>query len=148
MGKKTKITGITLGIVLLGMQFYRPERTNPTSDPARSFEAIEKPSPQVMAVLNRSCTNCHSHQTVWPWYSAIAPASWLVADDVAEGREHLNLSDWARVPVEKRAHKLEEVCEETRKGDMPPRLYLMLHPEAKLSEQDSKLLCSLAPAKP
>jgi hypothetical protein len=92
--------------------------------------------------------NCHSHQTVWPWYSAIAPASWLVAHDVAEGREHLNLSDWARVPVEKRAHKLEEVCEETRKGHMPPRLYLMLHPEAKLSEQDSKLLCSLAPAKP
>jgi hypothetical protein len=148
MSKKTKIAWITLGIVLLGMQLYRPERTNPTSDPAGSFAAIEKPSPQLVAVLDRSCMNCHSYQTAWPWYSAIAPASWLVANDVAEGRKHLNFSEWGSVPLEKRSHKLKEICEEVREGHMPPRLYLMLHPEAKLSDQDSQLLCAIPAAKP
>jgi len=142
MGKKTKITGITLGALLLGMQLYRPERTNPVSDPALSFQEVEKPPAELTAVLNRSCMNCHSHQTTWPWYSNVAPASWLVASDVEEGREHLNFSEWGKLPQEKRAHALEEICEETRKGAMPPWQYRLLHPQARLSEQDVKLLCA------
>jgi len=100
MGKKTKITGITLGALLLGMQLYRPERTNPVSDPALSFQEVEKPPAELTALLNRACMNCHSHQTAWPWYSNVAPASWLVASDVAEGREHLNFSEWGKLPQE------------------------------------------------
>jgi len=147
MSRKTKIAGITLGVVLLGMQLYRPERTNPTADPARTFEAIEKPPSEVLAILDRSCKDCHSYQTRWPWYSAIAPASWLVADDVTQGRKHLNLSDWARLAPERRARKLEEICEEVREGKMPPTLYRIAHPEAKLSAEEANLLCSLAPAR-
>lgn len=147
MGKKTKIALIALGVVLLGMQLFRPDRTNPPSDPALAFESVEKPSPELAAVLNRACMNCHSYQTTWPWYSALAPASWLVASDVNEGREHLNFSEWGKLPPEKRAHALEEICEEARGGNMPPRLYRLLHPEAKLSGVDLRLLCSAAPPK-
>ncbi|MCL6545882.1 MAG: heme-binding domain-containing protein [Bryobacteraceae bacterium] len=142
MGKKTKITLTLLGVLLLGMQLYRPERINPVSDPALSFQEVEKPSPELTALLKRSCMNCHSHQTAWPWYSNLAPASWLVASDVEEGREHLNFSEWGRLPQEKQVHALEEICEEARSGAMPPWQYRLLHPQARLSEQDVKLLCA------
>lgn len=147
MGKKTKTALIALGVVLLGMQLFRPDRTNPSSDPALAFESVEKPSPELSAVLNRACMNCHSYQTTWPWYSALAPASWLVASDVNEGREHLNFSEWGKLPPEKRAHALEEICEEARVGNMPPQLYRLLHPEAKLGGEGVKLLCSAVPSK-
>lgn len=147
MGKRTKITVVTLGALLLGMQLYRPERNNPVSSPDVSFQEVEKPSAELTALLNRACMNCHSHQTEWPWYGSVAPASWLIASDVAEGREHLNLSEWGRLPKEKRAHALEEICEEARSGAMPPWQYRLLHPEARLNEQDRKLLCALARAR-
>jgi len=118
----------------------RPARTNPAADPGASFDALEKPSPQVSAVLERACRDCHSNRTVWPWYSGIAPASWLVAWDVNEGREHLNFSEWSRRGAPK-SGRLEAICAEAREGDMPPWRYTLLHPEARLGEAHVAALC-------
>lgn len=85
-------------------------------------------SPRTRELFARACADCHSNETRWPWYSRVAPVSWLVAHDVAGGREHLNVSEWNR--KQKDAH---EAAEEVEEGQMPLPIYLPMHPEARLS---------------
>ena len=92
--------------------------------------------PAVQALLKRSCYDCHSNQTRWPWYARIAPVSWLVAHDVHEGREHLNFSTWGRYSADERREHVEEIRENVEEGEMPLWFYLPLHPEAKLTAAD------------
>ncbi len=91
---------------------------------------------EARTVLVRACFDCHSNQTVWPWYSRIAPASWLLAKDVREGREELNFSTWTRYDAKKQRKLLRESLEEVREGEMPLRVYTLAHPEARLSAAD------------
>lgn len=134
--KALRIAGGAAVAALIGLQFIRPARTNPPSDPKASFEAVAHPSPEVAASLKRACNDCHSNETVWPWYSHIAPASWMVAHHVNDGRKHLNFSEWTRTEPD-------EVCEQVRKGKMPLRSYTLLHPQARLSEQETAAVCAL-----
>lgn len=92
-------------------------------------------SPRTRELFRRSCGDCHSNSTVWPWYSRVAPLSWVVAHDVAEGRERLNVSEWQR--PQKDAH---ESAKEVREGEMPLRSYLWAHPEARLSDAERQAL--------
>lgn len=97
------------------------------------------PSAEARALAVGACYDCHSNETEWPWYTWVAPVSWLVASDVEEGREELNFSRWDR---EQDADDLVEVVEE---GSMPPRNYRLLHPEARLSESEkAELVAALA----
>lgn len=137
-----KIAAVLLILAVAGIQFVRPERTNPASDPARSLEANAYVPPAVAAVLERSCNDCHSNKTVWPWYSNVAPISWSVVDHVNEGREELNLSEWGTYSEERRARKLEEICEEVEERGMPHYQYVWLHRDAALSEAEIRLLCT------
>ena len=98
----------------------------------------------VMDVLRQSCYDCHSHETVWPWYSSVAPAKWLVRHDVAEAREHLNFSAWNRYDADEQAHKWEEVVEEVEEGHMPLWYYVALHQETRLSDEGRQLLMDWA----
>jgi hypothetical protein len=139
--KILKWTAIALVAILLLAQAYRPERENPPIDPAATIEARTEMPAEVAAMLERSCSDCHSHDTEWPWYSNVAPVSWLVAHDVEEGREHLNLSDWARYGNEDSALHLGEICKEVRNGAMPLGKYVRMHPEAELSAEDREALC-------
>ncbi|MGD9546032.1 MAG: heme-binding domain-containing protein [Candidatus Krumholzibacteriia bacterium] len=91
--------------------------------------------PEVRAVLARSCFDCHSHETKWPWYSYVAPVSYLVVHDVKEGREHLNFSDWKGGPK-----VAGEILDEVATGEMPLGIYLPLHPEARLTGADLNVL--------
>lgn len=97
-------------------------------------------SPEVRAVLERSCYDCHSRKSRWPWYATVAPVSWLVARDVHEAREHLDFTAWDGYSAKKRAKKLEEAWEEVDEGEMPLWFYVPLHPEARLSDADRALL--------
>lgn len=90
-------------------------------------------SPEARALVKQSCFQCHSNETEWPWYSNIAPASWLIAMDVKEGREQFNFSDWQNHPGE-----VDEMAEEIQGGGMPPIQYWMFHPEAKLNDQQKQ----------
>jgi hypothetical protein len=145
MGKKTKVALLAVAAVLVVIQFFPPERTNPPSDPAASFEAVVKPPAQVSAIIARACQDCHSHRTVWPWYSRVAPASWLVADDVIEARRKMNFSLWARMSPERAQELLGDMCQEVKAGEMPLWQYRLLHPEAKLSAEDVAAVCALSP---
>lgn len=126
---------------VLAIQFIRPERTNPPFDPAATFEAVAKPEPQLAAIVRRACQDCHSHNTAWPWYSLIAPVSWLVADDVEQGRAHLNFSQWSFLSPEMSKIRMKEACREVRTKGMPPWQYRFMHPEARLSEEDVAIFC-------
>jgi hypothetical protein len=97
-------------------------------------------SPEVKAILKRSCYDCHSNETVWPWYSSVAPVSWVVARDVHRGREELNFSTWARSASPEQAKKATASWKEVLEGEMPPRSYLTVHPEARLSPEDRAVL--------
>jgi hypothetical protein len=130
------VSKLVLIIIIVGVtiQFIPVDRSNPPVE-----EGIEV-SPQVHAILKRACYDCHSHETNWPWYSQVAPASWLLAWDVHEGREELNFSTWNRYSPKKRNKFIKEIWEEVQEGEMPPWFYLPLHPEASLSDQDRKAL--------
>jgi cytochrome c len=85
--------------------------------------------------LNKACINCHSNNTAWPWYSYVAPMSWLVERDVSRARGKMNLSLWEEYSDEEKIALLTEIGAALRRGIMPPSQYRMLHPEARLSEE-------------
>jgi hypothetical protein len=135
---KAGIAGLLVAGVL---QFFQPHVGNPPSDPSASFESVVKPPQEVASTLNRACKDCHSHETVWPWYSRVSPVSWLVARDVEKGRKHLNLSQWNIYGAEMSRARINEMCEEAKAGKMPLSQYVAMHPDARLSAADVSALC-------
>ncbi len=133
-------------VLFLAAQFVQPERANPRSDPGTSFTVVAKPTAQVAGIVNRSCRDCHSNETVWPWYSHVSPVSWMVARDVKVGRTKLNFSQWNIYGPEMSQIRLREACEMVKAGRMPLPHYLPLHPEAKLSAADVNVFCSASEA--
>ena len=133
---------LALAAFLIIAQFIRPARTNPAEDPAKVLHA---PAP-VMSIVQRSCFDCHSYRTTWPWYAQVAPASWLLARDVKGGRRNLNLSDWSDYTPRRAARKLQQICEQVEGNEMPLWFYVPLHPRAKLSNADRQTLCTWAKA--
>jgi hypothetical protein len=127
-------------------QFSRPARTNPVVDQSLALEARMQVSPLVSAIIERSCSDCHSNKTRWPWYSNVAPVSWLVADDVNEGRQNLNFSEWGRYTKRDTDGLLKQICQEVKAGAMPLSIYTPLHPGSKLSDEDKGILCDWASA--
>jgi len=125
---------IALAVILIAIQFVPVSKTNPpvTAD-------LNEPI-KVKEIFKRACYNCHSNETVWPWYSNIAPVSWLVADDVKEAREHLNFSEWGNLSRKDKVKMKEEIWEEIEKEEMPLWKYKILHPEAMLTQKDKSLI--------
>lgn len=114
----------------IAAQLVPVDRTNPPVTREILWDA-----PATRDLAQRACYDCHSNDTDWPWYARVAPASWLVAKDVAEGREHLNFSMWDR-PNE----DVEKILEMVRDGEMPLKKCTLLHPEARLDEQERATL--------
>jgi hypothetical protein len=127
-----------MGLCLLACaaaQLVPVPRTNP---PVRSEPAWD--SAETRALAERSCFDCHSNETAWPWYSRVAPVAWLVARDVQQGREELNFSDWGGVSQDDDEDLAEEVREVLEEGEMPLPNYLLLHPEARLTDLERQQL--------
>jgi hypothetical protein len=144
MKNKLKWIFAALVAVFALMQLANPPRTNPPVAPGHDIMATNAPPPEIATLLHTACYNCHSHETKWPWYSHVAPVSWLVANDVNRGRERLNFSDWPRALPERAAKRLERISEELDYKDMPPAKYTLLHPEARLTAVQRKLLIDWA----
>ncbi len=127
--------------LLLLIQLVRPSQTNPP------VTGKIKAPPEVATLLERACNDCHSNETKWPWYSQVAPFSWLVARDVNDGRKRLNFSEWENYEEGRKLKKLEDVAEEVGAGEMPLAVYVPLHPEAKLTQPERALLVEWAKRK-
>ena len=131
---------LILAVLLLLAQFVRPDRTNPPVDPAKELQAPA----HVQQILDRSCKDCHSSRTEWPWYSNVTPVNWYLVDHIKEGRRELSFSEFQSYSAKKKAKKMKELCEEVEEHNMPLREYTWLHPQAKLSEADRQTLCTWA----
>jgi hypothetical protein len=129
MVKKILLIVVVAGIVLFGLLQLVPLGRDHTNPPV--VQAVNWDSPQTEALVRRACMNCHSNETAWPWYSNIAPASWMVARDVAAARDHMNFSDWGE-----RGRRVDELVRQIERGSMPPARYLALHPEARLNAEE------------
>lgn len=144
MAEKRKLTGLTLlllmalaGCVILVVIVlliqavpYGRDHTNPPVVAEPNWD-----SPATRELAQRACFDCHSNLTIWPWYSNIAPGSWLIQRDVEEGRRKLNFSEWGTGEVE-----LDEIEEVILEGEMPPAQYLLLHPNANLNTEERRQL--------
>jgi len=124
------ILWIAIGLVLIQFIPFGHDHSNPpvTRQPAWD-------SPQTSDLVHRACFDCHSNETVWPWYSHFAPVSWLLQRDVNEGRRHLNFTEWDK--TQKHAG---HVADEVKEGDMPPWFYLPMHPAARLTDAEKQAL--------
>jgi len=142
MNNKLRIAALALAALLVGAQLIPIDRGNPLVE-----SDLEAP-PELKSILHRACYDCHSNETVWPWYARIAPVSWLVAYDVREGREDLNFSSWRRLDAQARAKALREIWETVEEGEMPPFYYVPLHPEARLSASERETLRAWTSARP
>jgi Haem-binding domain len=134
MWKWIALSGLAVIAVLVAIQFVPVTTANPP------VESDIPTSLDVKVVLRRACYDCHSHETVWPWYSQIAPISWIIARDVQEGRAEVNFSTWNRYSTQQQVKKLKESWKEVAEGNMPPWFYLPIHRDARLSPEDRALL--------
>jgi len=132
---------IVLAALLLALQFVRPARTNPVVDESQTIFARTQMTPQVAAILDRSCRDCHSNKTVCPWYTNVAPVSWFIVNHVNEARPRLNLSEWGKLDRDRQSKKLQQICDQVSDGSMPLSTYTPLHPGSKVSPADVKVLC-------
>ncbi len=129
--KKILLYVVIGGLVLFGLiQLIPVDRTNPpiTREPNWS-------NPQARALVKEHCFQCHSNETEWPWYSTIAPASWLIKYDVVAGHSRFNFSEWDQNPG-----NLSEMVEAIDRGRMPPLQYVIFHPSSKLDPQQKQAL--------
>ncbi len=141
MKKILKITAVVLFVAFVAIQFYRPAKTNPPIIAAETLEATARVPNEVAKILSRSCNDCHTNNSNYPWYSQVAPMSWGIVEHINEGRRELNLSTWAIYDTKRKKHKLEEICEMVTSGEMPHYQYLWIHRDAQLSDDDKKILC-------
>ena len=141
MKKWLKLSLITLVALVVAAQAVRPARTNPPVDPQKEITAHMQVDPAVMATLSRACNDCHSNRTEWPWYSNVAPVSWLVAHDVNDGREELNFSEWGASKEKEPGKLLGKICSEMTDGEMPMATYTLIHPQAKLTREEVQNVC-------
>jgi hypothetical protein len=134
---------LALLIFLIAIQFVQPKRTNPPVIPSRTLASHVKLPQDVQVILMRGCGDCHSNQTIWPWYSSIPPLSWVITDDVNEGRRHMNFQDWeAQVDPKQATDRLIDTCKEVREKGMPPFAYRIVHKSKELTIQEIGTLCS------
>jgi hypothetical protein len=124
--------------LLVAIQFVPVRRTNPPV-------VMEPVAPEdVITVLKRSCYDCHSNETRWPWYAWVAPVSWQVVRDVRLARGDLNFSEWPALDVEGEREALKDIYEEVEEGEMPLWSYKLIHPDARLSDRDRRILLEWA----
>lgn len=138
-----RILFIFLAVFII-LQFFRgtpPEFRDENPSDLINNEVIAS---EVSTMLRSACYDCHSMESVYPWYSYVTPVSWFLFDHVADGRDELNFSEWSEMSKKKQLHKLEEVSEMVLEEEMPLSSYLPLHPEAKLSAEQRKQISDWA----
>jgi len=128
--------------LLVGIQFFGIDKSVPPTDPAKDFFVVLNPPRRIISMLRSSCYDCHSYKTIYPWYSNIAPVSWILKSHIEEGREHLNFSEFGNYPREKRNQLIFEIREVIEKQEMPMRSYTLFHEKARIDEGMKELIVS------
>jgi len=141
VSRRLKQAATVIVVVFAAAQLVRPDRTNPPTDSSRTIQAQAGTATGLAAVLDRSCRDCHSNNTVWPSYAQVAPLSWLMARAVAEGRKAVNFSEWGGYSPAAQRTLLSASCEDVSSGKMPGQ-YTLVRPETRLSREDVGTICA------
>lgn len=126
-------------VVLLVLQAFRPEKNN-SGNKENDISSLYPVPSNVEQILTKACNDCHSNNTVYPWYAEIQPVAWWLDDHVKDGKKHLNFNEFASYRLAKQYHKLEEVFDEVKGGEMPLESYTVVHRDAKLTEEEKSIL--------
>lgn len=131
---------VVLLIVLIIIQFFHPAKNISAAQSPNDIAAVYNEPDNVRTILNKACNDCHSNNTRYPWYNNIQPVAWLLDHHVQEGKHELNFNEFGTYPVRKQYHKLEEVTEQVKEGEMPLSSYTLIHTDAKLIDQEKATL--------
>lgn len=131
---------VILLVAFIIIQFFPIDKTNPPVNKTTDFLEIKHTPENLAKVIRTSCYDCHSNESVYPWYSHVQPFGWFVKNHITDGRKHLNFSTFATYTKEKQAHKMEEAADEIKHGDMPLNSYILGHSEANLTDTQKVLL--------
>lgn len=141
MKKILRLIGITLLFGFIVLQFFQPEKNKSDTTQNHIFKQEQVPE-QMQALLKAACLDCHSNNTKYLWYHNIVPVAWMVEEHVIDGKDELNFSEWGKMDVYDKITKLEEICQEVERGQMPLKSYKLMHPKAKLSDEQIAELCA------
>jgi cytochrome c553 len=131
---------LSLLAILVFIQIFRIDKTNPPIDPSKDILSIRSADAQTTALLKSACYDCHSHESQYPWYTNVQPVAWWIKGHIKGARQHLNFSEWASYDQKKQNHKLEECIEEVKERHMPMKSYTWAHSKARLSDADIQTL--------
>ena len=134
---------ISLLVALIVLQAFRPAK-NLSGDRSKDISTFYKVPTEVQTILDRSCADCHTNKTNYPWYSEVQPISWWLSDHVNDGKKHFNLNNFANLRIAVQNHKLEELIDEIKEGEMPLESYTLIHTNAKLSDDEKVLVTNWA----
>ena len=140
-GRGLKLAGLSLIAVLVVLQFFQPERNNTPIDPEQDMLEVLAPPPPLADLVRNACYDCHSNQTVYPWYSRISPVSWYLNKHIRKGKEDLNCSDYGLLDKADKIGALADICDVLDAGTMPMQSYLMIHKDARLTQEERETLC-------
>lgn len=128
-------------VVVVIIQFFRIDKTNPPVNRALDIMNVVPVTTEIKSILKTSCYDCHTNETVYPWYTNIAPVSWWIKKHIDDGRDELNFSEWGNYSLRRKDHKLDEIVEMVDEDEMPLPSYLIAHGDARLSmEQKAQLV--------
>lgn len=130
---------LALLVVLIVLQAFRPEK-NTSGNKQNDISTLYPVPENVEQILVKACNDCHSNSTVYPWYAEVQPIAWWLDDHVKDGKKHLNFNEFASYRLAKQFHKLEEVFDEVKGGEMPLESYTVVHGDAKLTTEERNIL--------
>lgn len=144
MKRALKIVFIIIFVGFIVIQFFRPNFTNPSVALNETLESNTFVPENVAVILKRSCADCHSNETVYPWYAKIQPSAWFLASHIEDGRRQMNFSVWSTYDARRKKRRLGEICEQIESREMPLPSYLWIHRDAQMNGEDVKILCDWA----
>lgn len=141
MKKVIKIIVIVLAAVLIMLQFFQIDRSNLPINAGETLEAAVAVPPDISLILGRSCSDCHTNTTIYPWYSYIQPSGWFLKNHIEDGKRHLNFSIFNTYNATRQRQKLEAICDEVKSSAMPLPSYLWIHRDAGLVDSERDAIC-------
>lgn len=141
--KRKTIILLAIVVLLILIQLIRVDQTNPESNPKYDYFVVESVPANAQAIIRESCYDCHSNQTVYPWYSKIAPASWFLQNHINEGRHEFNYSEWGNYSSKDKKEMLEDMIKMIDEDEMPLKSYLLIHRNARLTDEEKTILRQL-----
>jgi hypothetical protein len=137
---------LILLVAFIAIQFFHPAKNKADGAQPNNIATAYTVPPDVKVILEKACNDCHTNNTRYPWYSRIQPVAWWLDDHIKEGKGKLNLDEYTHRSLRYQYHKLEEIAEQVKSGEMPLKSYTWVHKDAILTDAEKNTLIGWADA--